>query len=184
MGQYYMALNLTNETMMCWHKYDNGIKLMEHSYIWNNFVDTFIVENLLNKEAKIVWAGDYANSEENTESDEYEDGENLYSLSHKSPWKEIVPVETTIRNPVKYILNLDKKEYIEVPERIDDKLQIHPLPLLTAEWNGKGGWDYRGTDLKLIGSWARDTLIWLETWEALLWQGENNKKLSHNFNEQ
>ena len=35
---------------------------------------------------------------------------------------------------------------------------IHPLPLLTAIGNGKGGGDYRGTCLDLVGHWACDKI--------------------------
>jgi hypothetical protein len=35
---------------------------------------------------------------------------------------------------------------------------IHPLPILTAEGNGRGGGDYYGTDANLAGIWARDIL--------------------------
>ena len=33
--------------------------------------------------------------------------------------------------------------------------QIHPLPLLTAEGNGRGGGDYHGTNMEMVGAWAR-----------------------------
>jgi hypothetical protein len=51
MGQYYKPIILGNtpkegehETVKAWmysHEYDNGLKLMEHSYQGNNFVSTF-----------------------------------------------------------------------------------------------------------------------------------------------
>ena len=37
-------------------------------------------------------------------------------------------------------------------------LTIHPLPLLTAEGNGRGGGDYYGSDMELVGTWARDVI--------------------------
>jgi hypothetical protein len=37
-------------------------------------------------------------------------------------------------------------------------LHIHPLSLLTAEGNGRGGGDYRGAHEDLVGSWARDVI--------------------------
>ena len=50
MGQYYHALILkdkvydtNNEQVLAWlysHNYSNGLKLMEHSWIGNNFVET------------------------------------------------------------------------------------------------------------------------------------------------
>jgi hypothetical protein len=38
------------------------------------------------------------------------------------------------------------------------KNQFHPLPILTAEGNGRGGGDYRGADEDLVGTWARDVI--------------------------
>ena len=35
---------------------------------------------------------------------------------------------------------------------------IHPLPLLTACDNGRGGGDYHGTDMDVIGTWAFDLI--------------------------
>jgi hypothetical protein len=39
-----------------------------------------------------------------------------------------------------------------------DGWQIHPLPLLTCEGNGRGGGDYGGNDQNLVGLWARNTI--------------------------
>lgn len=36
--------------------------------------------------------------------------------------------------------------------------EIHPLPLLTCEGNGRGGGDYSGPHMEYVGSWARDIL--------------------------
>lgn len=45
MGQYYKPIILSDDNKvvayMYSHDYDNGLKLMEHSYIGNNFVETF-----------------------------------------------------------------------------------------------------------------------------------------------
>ena len=38
----------------------------------------------------------------------------------------------------------------------ENKYALHPLALLTAEGNGRGGGDYEGTNMELIGSWSRD----------------------------
>jgi hypothetical protein len=53
----------------------------------------------------------------------------------------------------KYIVNHTKKQYISKENR-----EIHPLPLLTAEGNGMGGGDYRGSNEMEVGSWARDCI--------------------------
>jgi hypothetical protein len=153
MGQYYKPVNLDKKEFLLSHDYDNGLKLMEHSWIGNNFVAA--VENLIKKggawfKCHIVWAGDYADKEPNSE-------ENIYcSLNDDNDVNKIKPIsakDVTLR----YLKNLDTKEFVDlkkVPE--SDGYRIHPLPLLTCEGNGQGGGDYHGTDKKgLIGKWAR-----------------------------
>ena len=66
MGQYYKPVNLDKKKFVYSHDYGNGLKLMEHSWIDNDFVA--IVENLIKKGGdwygdRIVWAGDYAKNE-------------------------------------------------------------------------------------------------------------------------
>jgi hypothetical protein len=67
MGQYYKPVNLDTMEYLYSHDFDNGLKLMEHSYIGNNFVGA--VERLLSPEGpwhrcRLVWAGDYADEGE------------------------------------------------------------------------------------------------------------------------
>ena len=62
MGQYYKTINLDTKQHLNAHSYDNGVKLMEHSWVGNNFVGA--VEVLLQPgnpwyKTRIVWAGDY-----------------------------------------------------------------------------------------------------------------------------
>lgn len=58
----------------------------------------------------------------------------------------------------KYILNLDKKEYVKIPEYNENEWTIHPLPLLCADGNGRGGGDYNGTNMNKVGIWAYDKI--------------------------
>ena len=53
----------------------------------------------------------------------------------------------------KYILNLTTKEYIEIPEDNPDEWQEHPLPILLADGNGRGGGDYEGSNMQMVGKW-------------------------------
>jgi hypothetical protein len=172
MGQYFLPIVLgqkTNEddkeVIKAWmysHKYGNGLKLMEHSWIKNNFVRTF--ESLLapNGEyhmSRVVWAGDYAEAEKDVIL-KNEDGEsfeaNLYNLCNNE--NEITPKET--KKYYRYILNHTKKEYVDKDKMIDDNgWKIHPLPLLTSEANGQGGGDYFASGgSEYIGTWARDVI--------------------------
>lgn len=175
MGQYYKPIILGNtpkegehETVKAWmysHEYDNGLKLMEHSYQGNNFVSTF--EKQLTRrgehyKSRVVWAGDYAEEEPGLKIIEEgkEHDANLYSLCNDE--NEIKPkVAKTDDYP--FIVNHTKKQFVDknkVPEIQDwEGVKIHPLPLLTSEGNGQGGGDFRGEDEnEIIGSWARDVI--------------------------
>lgn len=161
MGQYYRPISVEKGQSLCSHDYDNGLKLMEHSYVGNNFVK--VVEGLISPGGdwhgdRILWGGDYADPEPDT-VDENGDGNNLYSLTRDHTIRPDV-CETTYR----YVINLDTKEYVDI-ERVpvfdtDDngEWRIHPLPLLTCEGNGRGGGDYRG-DSDLVGKWARNRVV-------------------------
>jgi hypothetical protein len=162
MGQYYkpLVLDKTKKKVINWvysHDYDNGLKLMEHSWLGNSFVGA--IENLLKPDGEwymkpIVWAGDYADKENNKEY-------NLYSVCEDK--NKINPTETKIDDEYKYIVNHTKKQYVDkskVP--VSDtynkfEYRIHPLPLLTCEGNGRGGGDFRD-DEPIVGSWARDVI--------------------------
>ena len=175
MGQYFKPIILgekpkdgENETVKVWmysHSYDNGLKLMEHSYQGNNFVSTFekeLTRRGNHYKSRVVWAGDYADEEPGLkiikEGKEYD--ANLYSLCNDE--NEIKPkVAKTDDYP--FIVNHTKKQFVDknkVPEIQDwEGVKIHPLPLLTSEGNGQGGGDFRGEDEnEIIGSWARDVI--------------------------
>lgn len=156
MGQYYKAVIIKEVGNTCDiqchfkpHDFNNGAKLMEHSYVGNDFVNA--VENYLatNKEGfNIVWAGDYANNEILSDH-------NLYDLCSGS-----VRIVNPIANEnYRYLINLTTKQFVDITKvpigRYD--MTIHPLPLLTCEGNGLGGGDYRG-ESDLIGSWSRDKI--------------------------
>ena len=173
MGQYYKPVILGEKTeenhetvkaWMCSQEYDNGLKLMEHSYQGNNFVSTF--EKQLSRKgdyykSRVVWAGDYADEEPDLkiidEGKEYD--ANLYLLCNDK--NEIKP-KVSKTDTYQYILNHTKKEFVDknkVPEIKDWKgTKIHPLPLLTCEGNGRGGGDFRGDEKGIVGSWARDVI--------------------------
>ena len=66
MGQYYYPTILREKNKRFYseefysHDYDNGLKLTEHSYCGNHFVET-IMAQLLNKPGRLAWLGDYHN---------------------------------------------------------------------------------------------------------------------------
>jgi hypothetical protein len=151
MGQYYKPVNLDKKEFVYSHDYDNGLKLMEHSWITNNFVA--VVENLIKRggawyKNHIVWAGDYAEHEPKRKV-------NIYRLM--SDKNKIMPKDINHDNKLRFLKNLDTREFVDikkVPNK--DGWTIHPLPLLTCEGNGQGGGDFFGEDKGLIGKWARN----------------------------
>ena len=155
MGQYYYPIILNSDgkivVWMCAHNYNNGLKLMEHSYLGNNFVSTF--EFGLSPEgphykSRVVWAGDYADKELDQEK-------NLYQMCDEYTMISPQVKETKM---YRYIINHSKKQFVDktkAPKQ--ENFAVHPLPLLTCEGNGRGGGDYRG-ESPLIGSWARDVI--------------------------
>ena len=157
MGQYYKPCSLSEDKKevvgwMYTHDYGNGLNLLEHSYLLNNFVRT--VEKQISPGGEwngkpLVWVGDY--------SDDYEG--NLYAQCNQD--NNIKPEEVSDDYKLgNYLVNHTKKEYVDktkIPN--EDGWAIHPLPLLTCEGNGRGGGDFMGEDPNhLVGSWARDII--------------------------
>lgn len=165
MGQGYIAIILADkrapadaEQIRTWvnsHHYDNGYKLMEHSYLRNNYV--WAVENLLSPQgqyykSRIVWAGDYADNEPECTN-------NLYHQAYSELNEpKISKPESKDMTSHRFIVNHSKGLFVDKTHKFDGFDSIHPLPLLTSEGNGRGGGDYKGTDMELIGTWARDII--------------------------
>ena len=156
MGQYYKFIILSddkkndNEVIILVlkpHDFNHGAKLMEHSYINTEIMNT--VEFLIGPKEKfyksrIVWAGDYADEEPDQSKNLYKIADNYETF--KNYYKKEI---------YNYIVNHSKKLYIDKKKL---KNSIHPLPLLISEGNGKGGGDYNGNNYELCGSWARDVI--------------------------
>lgn len=179
MGQYYKAIVLTDDfkenentpivAFATPWDYDNGAKLMEHSYVKNHL--TLQMEHELattHYGKRFVWGGDYA--DENPLWKEKEDGEewelNCYGkcdqmartdkslIIEPSDYDELLAEH----EHYKFIVNLDKKEFVRIPQHKDGKLTIHPLPLLCADGNNRGGGDYHEDNegYENVGRWAFD----------------------------
>lgn len=186
MGQYYQPTLLTENLKVkeCYnpHKYSNGMKLMEHSWIGNNLVDTILTRLKNNKTLRLVWLGDYAElnllKNEINEIDGIEDfdkimkevwGKNRKNTELKEE------IDTIEDEKVGYIVNFSKKEYIDLNkvrtmerlyfmEDVEDfekyNMVINPLPLLTSVGNGQGGGDYYRNHINshYCGVWAFDII--------------------------
>lgn len=153
MGQYYIPciLNEKNEVIISIlsHDYDEGIKLMEHSYQGTKTV--LALESFLDEPARVVWAGDYAD-------------ENFYEQSHERNTNVVVTFEGEGVQARRYVINHSKGEYVDRTLQEEDNYGsiMDPLPLLTAMGNGRGGGDYRG-DSAMIGIWAKDLISTSDT---------------------
>jgi hypothetical protein len=162
MGQYFKPciLNKKNKTTvekhLYAHDYGDGLKIMEHSYIGNNFVGAF--ETLIQENPqRVVWGGDYAEPCRNRKTNTSK------RCKDKNKVNPIVPNQDKYQKEYPYIVNHTKREYVNKNGLKEikgwDGAKIHPLPLLTSEGNGGGGGDFFGKDPnKLVGSWARDVI--------------------------
>ena len=185
MGQYYKAMVIGDHNkryvLSSWD-YDNGSKLMEHSYFTNEFVGA-VDSLLLEHPMRVAWIGDYS---DDVYGDPYEKQmpHDKFMSYYNACWGKnqkpnfIVPAENIQDIQGMYLVNHTKKYVIDLneyyeqnkwPEKwMDYKTHtemssmycIHPLPLLTACGNGRGGGDYRGKfhDYSEVGTWAFDKL--------------------------
>lgn len=176
-GQYYMPClatedstrtEFTPEFYAYSHDMGEGLKLMEHSWI-DAALPRTIMSALEGMPRRVVWAGDYADPEPGTVTDENKYGLNLYVLasgddeSVTSVTKLVPHAEAAPR----YLINHDQMMYVDIdncPGHVyywtqGREYTVHPLPLLTAEGNGRGGGDWRGGQgSEFIGTWARDVI--------------------------
>lgn len=175
MGQYYKPVNIENMEWIYSHKYGSGLKLMEHSYIGNNFVGAVMTTLLPGgkwHKKKIVWAGDYSDKkrsdfikneknivEETLNMLAGEDKNNLYAECED---KKVIKPKHMLEKDQKrsVIINHDKKIYFlcNKLKANDNGFIINPLPLLTSDGNGMGGGDYYGSNESEVGSWAGDSI--------------------------
>ena len=152
MGQYYYTIILNAEgNIVAWMNafgYNEGVKLLEHSYLTSAYVNA--VEFSLSPEGayhktRVVWAGDYADEEPGQ-------GKNLNSLCNDDESKLVRPDVKSVAK-YRYIVNHTKKQYVDKTK----VHELHPLPLLTVEGNGRGGGDLENAPA-VVGSWARDVI--------------------------
>lgn len=157
MGQYYKPINLDNKQWLSPWACDNGAKLMEHSWIGNNFVGA--VMSLLSEggawfKSRIAWAGDYY-GDSNGEIDHYGNCSDSSEINSEK----FMPNEEQEKA---ILINHSKKMYVRYDEMpiCGDGWTVNPLPLLTALGNNRGGGDYHDQypDFDKVGIWAGDVL--------------------------
>ena len=172
MGQYYRPLIITegkrNQTFLS-HDFDSGLKLMEHSWYRNPFVNAVMVK-LVDSPKRVAWIGDYSNDRMILNGFAFTP--KIFEKYYKSAWKikplsaiNIMPkVEKFIEDIDNYVLiNRTKRQYIKMGDYYKlysrNEWCTHPLSLLTACGNGLGGGDYRSEfNESFVGYWAFDLL--------------------------
>jgi hypothetical protein len=163
MGQYWRAIILGADGIYMWvdpTAFGEGAKMIEHCYVSSKCVQT-VVRQISSDglgPSRVVWAGDYADKEDAEDAEPRDDAasatpaadaENLYTMAEaKEPY---FPQFLYTRH-FTYIVNHTKQQFVTVG-RTD---RYHPLPILTAEGNGRGGGDWKGDGP--VGSWARDVI--------------------------
>ena len=167
MGQYYRAILGDAYGLNCM-VFDRSVdgeytlaKLMEHSWWLNPFVNSFAAQ-IYNSKSRVCWVGDYA-----TEPADFKFANNsaFYVPNYKEVWGNKVKLLTSHSSDFtldgKFLLNHDTKEYLdldEYKEKSKDKegWTIHPLPLLTAVGNNRGGGDFYEGNIgyEFVGIWA------------------------------
>lgn len=170
MGQYYRIFMCeedgSNPRVHSPHDHDNnGAKLMEHSYYYNRFVEAACSQLFKtyrhNKPLHVWWVGDYANVDDiPDDKKKFKPVETAWQDENDTCLK--VFNEEFNFDAQLYLINLTTHEYIDLKKVYSlNNGNIHPLPLLTAVGNGRGGGDYHGngvTNLNMVGIWAGDLL--------------------------
>lgn len=166
MGQYYTPIIKRGKKFKGYysHHYNNGLKLIEHSYVGNEFTETVMAE-LFDNPGKLAWVGDYA-EEKDVKSEftlQFIQAEKRFGRSFDLGKNNYSKPIYLSKPEYRYIINYDKNEYIDMEEYCKmynrKDFILHPVPLLTAIGNGRGGGDYYGSNMKLIGYWACDTIM-------------------------
>lgn len=208
MGQYYQPIIIFpdgSSVAFDSHQYGCGLKLMEHSWIGNDFVNA-VYSRILSKPRRVAWIGDYSN-------DDYENcGENYtrhlsfekFMEYYSDVWgeqekKEKIPPSSysfsdlNIVNPETkklFLVNHDQKEYLDLGRYIERCTVkegnwagycVNPLPLLTACGNGRGGGDFYNSPGNIgyenVGIWAFELL------ELTKQRPENYTEIHYSFME-
>lgn len=174
MGQYYKAViaNAKGVKVADSWKYGNGAKLMEHSWMGNDFVNA-VLTAIEDTPSRVCWVGDYATDviEEPTEM-------MAFALAWQSEAFElnIMPKPLMCKDGETfgegYLVNhtmaqyIDLAQYAELAKVRDGYMKgfiANPLPILTAVGNGLGGGDYRGSNMEMVGYWRMNLLEYTQT---------------------
>ncbi len=204
MGQYYhptiMGKRYGVQGYLYSWDYRNGMKLMEHSYLGNDFVNA-VLRKIDHQPMRIAWMGDYADEPypEDDEKDREPYQKKLPKADFLRIWRSVYgwidngaerkPTARKIHpEPLEgfdspdrfdgwYLINHSANEYVDLGkfqkengwveswtdrdgQKVSYWMDVHPLPLLTACGNGRGGGDYyeKYPDFDLVGIWSFDLI--------------------------
>lgn len=167
MGQYFRPILGDQYGLNC-KVFDRSVdgqytlaKLLEHSWWKNPFVNAFS-EFLYNEPSRVIWGGDYGDDPEDFC---FYNCSAFYVPCYRTIWgnktKTIGVSSSDFYLDDKFLINHDTKEYIDLNEYKAASVDkhgwtIHPLPLLTAVGNDRGGGDFHegNTGYENVGIWA------------------------------
>ena len=167
MGQYYRPILGDAYGLNC-KVFDRSVdgeytlaKLLEHSWWQNPFVNAFS-EFLYKEPSRVIWCGDYADEPDDFN---FPNCSAFYVPSYKEIWSETIATHTVATSNFtldgKFLLNHDMRQFVDLDEykllsTDKDGWVIHPLPLLTAVGNDRGGGDFHEGNIgyENVGIWA------------------------------
>lgn len=129
--------------------YLNGNLIEEHGLIGSNFVEAFeglLIPNGYYHMANVIWSSEKAITDDECET-------NLYNMCHNGSLK-VNPDTPDDLHLYPYLVNHSKRMYVDKRDSVD----LHPLPLLTAESKGVGFEDIIGVGVDLVGTWSKDLI--------------------------
>lgn len=153
MGQYYRPVLEQDDEIVIYNrdvdKEYTMAKLTEHSWLENPLMNA-ISEKLYMNKGRLLWCGDYAEDYEIekvglTVRDIWDcDGKGVKSSDFRINYL--------------YLCNHDTKQYIDIEKYIKNSTDkngwcLHPLSLMTAIGNERGGGDYYGVNKEMVGIW-------------------------------
>lgn len=183
MGQYYFPLLIDDNGDKFRgdsHDFDTGLKLMEHSWVGNNFVNA-ILGTIESHPMRLAWVGDYSDGvvyDYTDFGDGFIVGRDAYMPYYSCAMESTGEAKTLEKTTPKllfdldcadyFVVNITKQIYIDLEKYVSQNAQsdfgfgmycINPIPLLTSIGNGEGGGDYGGREgISDVGTWAFDKI--------------------------
>lgn len=163
MEQYFRAV-LRKDHLINWRRYSTEEVKCYPQMKDQAFMDcryTALIKGLLfQTPAHVLWAGSLADPEPDKERNMYEGAR----AKRLRPLQSI-PYTRDVFSRMHYLVNHTKKQFLDYAAVLKDSSgnRLDPLPILTAEGNGRGQGDYYGLNRELAGTWARDIISIEET---------------------